>query len=312
MTRKPFAAMAALCASAALVAACSVADLAPIPMAEVPYAAPQQSMQMAAAEPVTYDVYPAPAAPVTYSAPGPAPAPAPVAVAAPAVVPAPAPAPAEMSPPQVASAAPAMASSPVTLGFPAISMPRFGGRNDTGMPAEEVQCRKRLKRLGVKFRDIPRIRDSASCGIDYPVEVTSLGRTIGLAPAAKLNCAMAEEAALWAQRELAPAARTRYLSGIAEVRQMSSYSCRRINGSKTFSEHSTGNALDIGAIKLKNGRVIDVSRPGLFAFRQRSFLKSVRGQACDRFGTVLGPGYNRDHADHFHLDLKERRRTACH
>lgn len=303
MTRKPFAAMAALCASAALVAACSVADLAPVPMAEVPYAAPQQSMQTAAAEPVTYDVYPvpaAPAAPVTY--------PAPVTYSAPAPA-----APVESAPPQqVAAAAPAMASSPVTLGFPAISVPRFGGRNDSGMPAEEVQCRKRLKRLGVQFRDIPTIRDSASCGIDYPVEVTSLGRTIKLAPAAKLNCAMAEEAARWAQRDLAPAARTRYLSGIAEVRQMSSYSCRRINGSKTFSEHSKGNALDIGAIKLKNGRVIDVSKPGLFAFRQRSFLRSVRGQACDRFGTVLGPGYNRDHADHFHLDLKDRRRVACH
>ena len=46
--------------------------------------------------------------------------------------------------------------------------------------------------------------------------------------------------------------------------------------------------------------------------RMRSFLRKVRGEACDRFGTVLGPGYNRDHADHFHLDLKERRNVACH
>jgi len=298
MRQKPFAPLAALCASAALVAACSVVDLAPIPIAEVP----QSAM---AAEPVTYAVPAAYPAPVDVAAPAAA-----VPSLADATLPA---APAAVPPaPVMASAAPAMAAPPVTLGFPAVSVPRFGGRQEGGMPAEEVQCRKRLKRLGVSFRDIPAIRDSASCGIDYPVEVTSLGRSIGLKPAAKLNCAMAEEAARWAQRDLAPAARTRYLSGIAEVRQMSSYSCRRISGSGTFSEHSKGNALDIGAIKLKNGRVIDVHKPGLFAFRERSFLRSVRGQACDRFGTVLGPGYNRDHADHFHLDLKDRRRTACH
>lgn len=205
-------------------------------------------------------------------------------------------------------------ATPVTLGFPSGSRSLFGGGTVTSyMPAEEIQCRKRLKRLGVSFRDIPTIRDSASCGIDFPVEVTSLGRTIKLAPAATLNCAMAEAAARWAQGDLAPAARTRYLSGIAEVRQMSSYSCRRIRGSGNFSQHSKGNALDIGSIKLKNGRVIDVSRPGLFAFRERSFLRRVRGEACDRFGTVLGPGYDRDHADHFHLDLRQRSNgVACH
>ena len=199
--------------------------------------------------------------------------------------------------------------------FPSVPKSVFGrGQSDAGnaMPAEEVQCRKRLQRLGVKYRDIPRIRDSASCGIDWPVEVTSLGHGIKMAPAAKLNCAMAEEAARWVQKDLAPAARTRYLSGIAEIRQMSSYSCRKIAGSRSMSEHSKGNALDIGAIKLRNGRVIDVHRPGLFAFRERSFLRRVRGEACDRFGTVLGPGYNRDHADHFHIDLKERCNVACH
>ena len=213
---------------------------------------------------------------------------------------------------QQAMAQPQPAMAQPVFGFPNVTKPLFGGGAGNFMPAEEVQCRQRLKRLGVSFRDIPRIRDSESCGIDYPVEVRSLGRTIALKPAAKLNCAMAVEAALWAQRDLAPAARTRYLSGIAEVRQMSSYSCRKIAGSRSMSEHSKGNALDIGAIKLKNGRLISVHRPGPFAFRERSFLRKVRGEACGRFGTVLGPGYNRAHADHFHLDLKQRRSVACH
>ncbi|QKV20472.1 extensin family protein [Oricola thermophila] len=261
-------------------------------MAEVPQPLPTYAQVAAAsAQPTTMGVY---------SEPGPLPAGA-------------VPVPSVAEPVQEAPQTAAIRPEPVTLGFPSVSLPRLdGGNSGGGMPAEEVACRKRLKRMGVSFTDLPRIRDSASCGIDWPVKVTTLGRSIKLTPAATLNCAMAEEAARWAQKDLAPAARTRYLSGVAEIRQMSSYSCRRIAGSRTFSEHSKGNALDIGAIRLKNGRVIVVHKPGLLAFRERSFLRSIRGQACDRFGTVLGPGYNRDHADHLHLDLKERSRTACH
>ncbi|TCD15301.1 extensin family protein [Oricola cellulosilytica] len=196
------------------------------------------------------------------------------------------------------------ATRPQSWGLPRISIPGFG--KSSSMPAEEAQCRRRLKRLGVSFRELPPIYESAACGIAHPVEVSSLGRTIALEPAATLNCAMAEEAARWAQGDLAPAARMRYLTGIRTIRQMSSYSCRRINGSGQWSEHASGNALDIGSIELKNGRTIDVARPGFFALREKSFLKRVRAGACDHFATVLGPGSNADHADHFHFDLRRR------
>lgn len=79
------------------------------------------------------------------------------------------------------------------------------------------------------------------------------------------------------------------------------------------SEHSKGNALDIMRIELNSGRDIDVRKPGWFAFRQRGFLNSVRADGCDYFNTVLGPGYDRDHKDHFHFDIKSRRNgyVAC-
>ena len=195
--------------------------------------------------------------------------------------------------------------------LPSMSLPRFGNDGvQSGMPASEVQCRRQLRRMGVTFKDIPAIRDNANCGIQHPVEIASLARGVAITPAAKLNCQTALASARWIQRDVGPAARKRYLSGIAEVRQMSAYSCRRIRGNGQWSEHSKGNALDIGSFKLKNGRVIDVARPSLFAFRAKSFLTSVRGQACGRFGTVLGPG-DRDHHDHFHFDLRQRSKTYC-
>lgn len=191
------------------------------------------------------------------------------------------------------------------LAMPRISLPGFGG-GQGALPAAEQQCRAQLRRMGVTFTDMAPIRDSAACYIDHPVKVSTLARGVDLKPDATMNCQAALAAAQWLQRDAAPAARARYLTGIAEVRQMSSYSCRRIRGSRTWSEHSKGNALDIGAFKLKNGHVIDVAKPGFFAMRERGFLHSIRAGACNQFSTVLGPGSDRAHADHFHFDLKRR------
>lgn len=43
------------------------------------------------------------------------------------------------------------------------------------------------------------------------------------------------------------------------------------------------------------------------------FLRRLHKEACDSFGTVLGPEANEAHRDHFHFDLKARkRRSVCH
>lgn len=179
------------------------------------------------------------------------------------------------------------------------------------MPASEVECRKDLKRLGVVYTDLAPIREG-QCGIDYPVKISAIGR-IAMKPAATLTCDMAATFAGWARNELVPSARWRYFSGVRTIRQGSSYSCRRIAGEGTLSEHGKGNALDVMSIELSNGKEIDVRKPGLFAFRTRGFLNTVRADGCQYFTTVLGPGYNYDHRNHFHFDIKNRKNgyRAC-
>ncbi|MDN2565448.1 extensin family protein [Aquibium sp. A9E412] len=201
-------------------------------------------------------------------------------------------------------------SNPFLSGYPRLFSPRA---SQARMPGEEVACRRKLKRLGVRYRDLAPINDGGACRVDYPVEVSGLSGGIAMKPAATLTCQMALSFASWTKNELAPAARLRYLSGIGTIHQGSSYSCRNIRGTGTPSEHSRGNALDVMRIELKNGRDIDVRRPGFFAFRQKSLLNTVRADGCDYFTTVLGPGYDADHADHFHFDLKQRRNgyRAC-
>lgn len=206
---------------------------------------------------------------------------------------------------------PAATDSYRVAALPRVNQPRI--ESEPSISSDEIACRAALKKLDVSFKDLPPIREGRSCGIDHPVRISSVGR-VKVSPAATLTCDMARTFATWTKKELVPAARSRYLTGVRTIHQASSYSCRNIAGSGTLSEHGKGNAIDISRIELNSGRDIDVRKKGLFAFRAKGLLNSVRSDGCEYFSTVLGPGYNRDHRDHFHFDIKERRngRRACH
>ncbi|MBP1857124.1 extensin-like domain-containing protein [Rhizobium herbae] len=190
------------------------------------------------------------------------------------------------------------------------SEPDFTGQ----MPASEVACRQRLKKLRVEFTDIPRISNGKACGIDYPIELTGLSGGIDIKPSVKLNCEVTEAFAKWVKNELAPSARYRYLSGIKTIKPLGGYSCRTMNSRRgnPMSEHAHGNAIDVGKFVLNSGKEIDVRKPGFFAFREKGLLKAVRSDSCKYFNTVLGPGSDPHHKDHFHFDLRARKSGYRH
>ena len=189
---------------------------------------------------------------------------------------------------------------PTLAAYPRFQVPDLA--RPQAMPGDEVDCRRELKRLRVAYTDLAPIHEG-QCGIDYPVKVSAIG-SIQMKPAATLTCDMAATFAGWTKNELVPSARWRYFSGVKTIHQGSSYSCRNIAGEGVLSEHGKGNALDVMSIELNNGDDIDVRKPGLFAFRTRGFLNTVRADGCQYFTTVLGPGYNYDHRNHFHFDIK--------
>lgn len=179
------------------------------------------------------------------------------------------------------------------------------------MPQSEVSCRAELRRLGVEFEDRPSIDAGPSCSVPYPVKLAGLSGNIDVKPAVTLNCQTTLAFAKWVKNELAPSARYRYLTGIQKIVPMGGYSCRRMNNSNQrnnpMSEHAKGNAIDIGQIVLKDGHEIDVRKKGLFSMREGGLLKAVRSDSCKYFSTVLGPGSNAEHWNHFHFDLRSRR-----
>jgi hypothetical protein len=178
------------------------------------------------------------------------------------------------------------------------------------LPAAESACRRRLSRLGVKFELREPVHDETAgeaelgCRLDHPIVVSAIGN-IRLTPEAVLRCPLAEALARFAIGHVAPAARTAFGAELAEIRQVSAFVCRSRSDGTKLSEHATGNAIDIGAFSLTDGRTIPVSPSSDPAVRL--FLGSVHEAACGPFKTVLGPGNDADHATHFHFDLAERR-----
>ncbi|MBY4606556.1 extensin family protein [Rhizobium sp. 9T] len=179
------------------------------------------------------------------------------------------------------------------------------------MPASELACRRELKRMGVLFDEKPPISNGPACQVPYPVSLKGLSGNIGVRPAVTLNCQVTLAFAKWVKNELAPSARYRYWSGIRTIQPLGGYSCRRMNNSRQrynpMSEHARGNAIDVGKFVLKNGHEIDVRKKGLFSLREGRLLKAVRTDSCRYFNTVLGPGSNPEHWNHFHFDLRSRK-----
>jgi hypothetical protein len=105
-----------------------------------------------------------------------------------------------------------------------------------------------------------------------------------------------------------PAAHKWFTQPVVEIRQISAYSCRGMNGQRgaRISEHAFGNALDIAAFVLADGHRITVKEGWRGSPEQQGFLRDVQAAACDQFTTVLAPGSNQFHYDHIHVDLMRR------
>jgi hypothetical protein len=134
-------------------------------------------------------------------------------------------------------------------------------------------------------------------------------------PAATLACPIVSALDRWIGDAVQPAALRWFGQPVVEIKQISAYSCRGMNGNPNarISEHAFGNALDIAAFILADGRSITVKDGWRGTPEQQGFLHDVQGAACEQFTTVLAPGSNRFHYDHIHVDLMRRSgdRVVC-
>jgi hypothetical protein len=153
----------------------------------------------------------------------------------------------------------------------------------------------------VPLRTTPSVSGSVT-----PVTVT---------PVATLACPVVSALDQWIATAVQPAAQRWFRQPVVEIKQISAYSCRGMNGQPgaRISEHAFGNALDISAFILADGRRVTVKDGWRGAPEEQGFLRDIQGGACQQFNTVLAPGSNVYHYDHIHVDLMRRsgRRGIC-
>jgi hypothetical protein len=203
------------------------------------------------------------------------------------------------TPPQNAQSAPlttALAPAP-ELHAPEVPEPE---------PAPSA-CAIRLSDMAA-FTALPVLVGPGECGAVDVVRLEAVlmpdKSRVAVNPPATLRCSMAEQVALWMRQDVGPSAAA-LGAPLAAIQNYDSFDCRgrnRIVGAR-LSEHGKANALDIRALRLADGRVIDPTSP----IASKGFREAMRTSACARFMTVLGPGSDGYHESHIHVDLAERR-----
>lgn len=193
----------------------------------------------------------------------------------------------------------------IGLGVTGCGLFRFEQREPWRLQAEQACLRTGEVRAGVHITQAPAVNGPGACGMDYPFKVAAFGEgSVSLKTRATLACPMIPRTDSWLAEVVQPAAQAAFGQPVVEMRA-GSYSCRPRNnrsGAK-LSEHSFGNALDIMAFRLADGREVTVVKGWKGAPDEQDFLREVFVGACRYYTTVLGPGADMFHYDHFHLDL---------
>ncbi len=173
--------------------------------------------------------------------------------------------------------------------------------------AENACIDQSLIHLSAYVQPEPEIDGPGICGLTRPFKVSALlDGAVALDSTYTLDCPMIAALNNWVQDVVEPAAQARFNERVVEIESLGTYSCRTINGyaGTRLSEHAFANAIDVSGFRLADGREISIMRDWPMGDPQtRAFLRDIHAGACSYFTTVLGPGYNFLHYNHFHLDL---------
>ena len=181
--------------------------------------------------------------------------------------------------------------------------PAFNTADVTSAPTD---CDEHLAAIAI-IKPLPWLIGPEFCGghdmVELDAVVLANHSRVEVKPAAILRCAMAESFAAWVRDEVSGHI-SMLGAALRGVENYDSYECRsrnRVLGAK-LSEHAKGNAIDVRAFMLTDGRRIELTD----ATVAKTLREELQESACHRFTTVLGPGADSYHNGHIHLDILER------
>src|SRR5205807_6194040 len=131
-------------------------------------------------------------------------------------------------------------------------------------PPPPSACQLRLTADVAAIEPLRRVTGANGCGIEDPVRLSAVVAKdyvrIAVTPPATLRCTTAEAVAHWIREDVAPIAAT-LGAPLGGISNFDSYECRgrnRVFGAQ-ISEHGKGNAIDIRALTLTNGKTYQLT-----------------------------------------------------
>ncbi len=169
--------------------------------------------------------------------------------------------------------------------------------------ADETQCRAALVDAGVIFEPMEDLVVDQNCGIAGRGLLTRL--VSADLRALETRCTTALRLAMWEHHVIQPTAQDVLGTKVQGLNHVGSYNCRRMRTAQGensgWSSHATADSVDIVGVELADGRTIDLLQDWTAPGPKAEFLHRIGQGACAWFRVVLGPDFNRLHADHFHL-----------
>ena len=173
--------------------------------------------------------------------------------------------------------------------------------------AEQACLANKLIQPSAFIEPMNEIDGPGICGLTHPFKLSALaGGAVSVEAPVTIDCSMIAALENWLSDVVQPRAQARFGEAVVGLTAFGAYSCRSVDNlpGQKLSEHAFGNAIDISGFKLADGRLISIVKEWKNADSQDSaFLHEVHAGACQHFTTVLGPGADVFHYNHFHLDL---------
>lgn len=200
-------------------------------------------------------------------------------------------------------------ASPDEAPLPPARPPELSGEGAlklTIAPQDDTECLRRLDSLGVAYAKAAPIVNG-QCTVANPLMVSKLGNGITIGSPETMVCHLAEGLMRWTA-EVQPIAEKELGDTLKGLTLGGTYVCRGQNhgAEAQLSEHAFANAVDVMGFTFgKRAPILVGTQPD--GSKEAAFLAAVRTRACEHFTTVLGPGADAQHANHLHLDERERK-----
>jgi hypothetical protein len=172
--------------------------------------------------------------------------------------------------------------------------------------AQLRDCLSDLKAANVEFVELGSV-SKEGCTVAGAIELDAISSPFGkvsMPSKPTMACLFSRQFTSWVRDVAAPLTLAYMNSKLASIETGPGFVCRTRydKPDEKVSEHAKGNAIDVAAFNMEDGRRLSVKDASASTTIEGVLMKTLRSTGCGYFTTILGPGSNEAHKEHFHFD----------